>query len=161
MFSEYTAMVMVAKYERIEQTPNSVQSKFARSSESKDYLAKIMPFSGSVNKYRKAKLKQDKLMQSLTAAEQKEFSVPVHIFKDNFKGMRKTKPTVKDRILLAVGLDLDCKESGVSWEQYLEISQMLNILCTDKVQQRWFCVKLFDPKLQGLVLSEEFELLVK
>ena len=140
-------MVMMAKYERIEKTKNSVQSKFARSAESKDYLAQIMPFSGSVNKYRTAKLKQDRLMQNLTAAEKREFSVPVQVFKDSVKCLRKTKPMAKDRILLAVGLDLNCKDLSVSWEQFLEISKMLNIACEDKVQQRWFCVKLFDPKL--------------
>lgn len=75
--------------------------------------------------------------------------------------MRKTKPFVKDRILAAIGIDLGAKEVKVSWEQFLEIIQMLNIKCQDKEKQMNFIVKLFDPRESGFIRSGEFEETIK
>ena len=48
-------MVLLAHYDRIEKDPSSLNSSFARSAESNDYLAKLLPFAGSLQKYSELK----------------------------------------------------------------------------------------------------------
>lgn len=50
---------MIGRTVRLESQEGSVQSKFNRSPESKDYLSEIMPFSGKISKYRVEKQKQN------------------------------------------------------------------------------------------------------
>lgn len=58
--------------------------------------------------------------------EVNDFRVPVEEFKDNASILRKTKPFAKDRILMAVGVDLDSRDVKVNWLQFLTIRKMLN-----------------------------------
>jgi hypothetical protein len=48
---------------------------------------------------------------------------------------------------MAVGIDIEARGASVSWLHYLEIVKNLNINVKDKEGQKWFCVRLFDPKL--------------
>lgn len=45
-------MVMIGRTVKMMKQEGSLQSKFDKSPESKDYLAEIMPFSGKISKYR-------------------------------------------------------------------------------------------------------------
>jgi len=65
-----------------------------------------MPFSGNIHQYRTEKTKQAQKLKKLSTDELSDFRVPITTFKENVKCLRKTKPFVKDRILMAVGIDL-------------------------------------------------------
>jgi len=139
----------------------SLQSKFERSPESKDYLAEIMPFAGKISKYRTEKQKQNQKLSNLSQDEIRDFRVPVDVFKDNVRLLRQTKELAKVRILMAVGVDLDAKDVKVNWLQYLTMIKMLYKRTKDREKQKHFIVRLFDPHETGYVKGEEFERILK
>ncbi len=44
LYSEFTALMMISRGERVEAAPDSFQSKFAKRPEGQDYLRGILPF---------------------------------------------------------------------------------------------------------------------
>ena len=79
------------------------------------------------------------------------------MFKQNCKILAKTKDTVKNRILRAVGVDVNSAFSKVDWETYLLLTKVMNLKCKDREQQLRFVVRLFDPAWSGSCKSSEFE----
>ena len=51
LFSEFTAMAMIAHQTKVESEPQSVQMKFKKTAEAKDYLSTELPFSGNIDRY--------------------------------------------------------------------------------------------------------------
>ena len=130
--------------------------RFKKTAESKDYLANILPFSGSTTKYLVEDRKQKEKLFKLTRQELQDFRIPVETFKNNCKILRNTKEPIKDRILKAISAD----SAMVDWESFLLITKLLNPKCPDKEQVRQFIVNFFSPG-NSLVTSSEFETLFK
>jgi hypothetical protein len=70
-------MVMISRQRNIERHPDSMQSQFKRTAESKDYLGNLLPFSGSIRKWKVMKKEQTSKLQKLTAEELSDFRVPI------------------------------------------------------------------------------------
>ena len=62
---------------KIEEHPDSLQSRFKRTAEAKDYLGELLPFSGSIRKWHSMKKEQTSKLHKLTAEELKDFRVPL------------------------------------------------------------------------------------
>jgi len=51
LFSEFTAMMMIARAASLESDPRSFKAKYAKTAEAKDFLGDVLPFAGSIHTY--------------------------------------------------------------------------------------------------------------
>ena len=120
LFAEFTALMMVARERSVETDPGSMQSRFKKTFEGKDYLAELLPFSsGCLKTYGKNKKAQDDLKSHLTEAEVTDYRVPVEVFTENSQILMRTKPLIRPKLLQAVGVDVQNKNARVDWECFL------------------------------------------
>ena len=120
LFSEFTAMAVVTHHENVAQSPKSLQSLFARTSESRDYIGACLPYSGDIVKHRLNAKNQLSQQRKFSAEALRDFRIPVDVFKRTCQPFAKTRPQLQDRVLLAVGITQE-KGSKVDWETFLRL----------------------------------------
>lgn len=96
-------------------------------------------------------------LAKLSVNELKDFRVPIEVFKSYSLLVKKTRPSLRNRLLKAAGIDTDNKNTKISWENYLTLNLLMDPHCQDKEALRQFAVRLFDPTVSNSVSAEEFE----
>ena len=75
--------------------------------------------------------------------------VPVQVCIDYSEVLRPTKTRLRAIVLKAFGVFADYTKSTLSMEQFLQINSFLRFGQHSSDDFIWFCVKLFDPQLNG------------
>jgi|LauGreDrversion4_2_1035121.scaffolds.fasta_scaffold721884_2 hypothetical protein len=61
-------------------------------------------------------------LAKLSVNELKDFRVPIEVFKNYSLLVKKTRPSLRNRLLKAAGIDTDNKNIKISWENYLTLN---------------------------------------
>jgi hypothetical protein len=136
--------------------PDSYQSQFQRSPESKDSLGKALPFTGDFFKLTAMKHEQAIRMKNFTDEEIRDFRIPIQVFNNNVRILQNTRPFLKLRVLAAVGIETSSKYCKVAWEEFMYLYKILQPGCPDHEEVIEFVVRLFNPQLSNFLPASSF-----
>lgn len=159
LFSEFSALMMVARSDNINADPNSVKSNFLKKLKGNtDYLSDILPFAPGCLRNIGNEVKAEGLKKSqFSAADLADYRVDLHTFCRNSRVLLPTRPALRPRIMRALGVDIKNKNAKVDWDTFLKVSKLLKLGGTEREEYIEFFVRLFDPHFTGYLTAEEFE----
>ena len=80
----------------------------------------------------------------------KDFRVPVQVCADYSVVLRPTKESLRFIVMEAMGINTSHhSDAKMSYEQFLNFNSFLHFNNGTPDDYIWFCVRLFDPKLEG------------
>ncbi|CDW77779.1 ubiquitin conjugating enzyme e2 [Stylonychia lemnae] len=82
--------------------------------------------------------------------------VNIQYFIDHCQFIAGTLPSIRKRILMAIGIDVDSSTSVVNWEQFLQLYCIFEHAKIDQDKLINFWIKFFDEKLAGTVPEETY-----
>lgn len=77
--------------------------------------------------------------------------IPLGVFKKYCKALKSTKPTLVDKIIQSLGVEIEGPKPRVSWEIFLQLNCLLNFFSSSKDQYIDFFAGIFDPYKRGIV----------
>lgn len=83
--------------------------------------------------------------------------INVHVFKKYCRSLASLKPSLVDKFLQSLGVEVSQPKSRVSWEIFLQICCLINFGSSSLEQYIKFFAGIFDPFNRGRIVKEDFE----
>lgn len=83
--------------------------------------------------------------------------IPIGIFRKYCKALKSIKPTLVDKFLQSLGVEIFGLKPRVSWEIFLQLNCLLNFFSATKEQYIEFFAGIFDPYKRGIVPVDDYE----
>jgi len=114
-------------------------------------MTKLFPMGANVSstKYNLLKQEEKHKQYKLPRNDYSDFRVPVKVMIDYSEVLRPLKNRLRRIVLNAFGILADYDKSKLTMEEFLHLNSFLRFGHNTDHDFIWFCVKLFDPKLEG------------
>ena len=131
----------------------------AKTGETDEKMLQVFPMGASVSstKYNLMRQEEKHKNYKLNMKDYRDFRVPVKVFIDYSEVLRPMKLRLRRIVLNAFGILADYEKTALSMEEFLHISSFLRFGHNKDDDFMWFCVKLFDPKLEGYTKVDDCE----
>ena len=120
---------------------------------------KIFPIGANTSstKFNQMRLQEKHLHCKLAEEDYTDFRLPIQICQEYSVVMRPFKPTLRGKILAALGIDVEDSDPRITLEQFLHVNSFVRYENFSEDDMIWFCVKLLDPILGGYTPVAECE----
>lgn len=157
LFSEFQSMMNIAKTE-CEGTNNNKMRQ-------KSPISEVLPIDPSqkMSTLHKAKMlskmqnADEDNVQAKQSCHPLGLDVPLVVFKKYCKAVKTMKPSLVDKFLHSLGIEIGGIRPRVSFEIFLQLCCLLKFKSSTKDQYIDFFVGCFDPYNRGVVKMEDFE----
>jgi hypothetical protein len=160
LFSEFRSMMSIG---RVEET--AFENTQVEGEPEKDLLSAIIKVDGSE---KMSSLNKKKILAKIhnhgadTSYIKKSkhpngLDINVNIFKKYYKLLASLKPSLVDKFLQSLGVEVSQSKSRVSWEIFLQINCLMNFGSSSLDQYITFFAGIFDPFKHGRIRKEDYE----
>lgn len=127
------------------------------------YMDKLFPVGNSVSTTKYAKLQKAEAHKhhKLSKSDLEEFMVPVQIMSEFSEVLRPTKIPLRKFVMNAMGIATEHRSAKISYDQFLKLNSFLRFNKGSQDDYIWFCVRLFDPQLQGFTEISHCEKIIE
>ena len=85
----------------------------------------------------------------LEKGDLQDLKVPIQVCIDYSAVLRPSKYRLREVVMNAMGIHTSHRNASVSYEEFLKMNSFIKYNTGTPDDYTWFCVKLFDPRLQG------------